>query len=83
MSVVDYGFDPIRSKVKQRYWNTSLLRMQQYVVHVTVKTDWIRIRIMCPSGTTYLPVDWIRIRIMCPSGTTYLPVDCCFSELAL
>ena len=32
---------------------------------------WSGIRIMCPSGVTYLSVG---IRIMCPSGVTYLSV---------
>ena len=32
---------------------------------------WPGIRIMCPSGVTYLSVG---IRIMCPSGVTYLSV---------
>ena len=50
---------------------------------------WRGIRIMCPSGVTYLSVGpeqdnvsewgdiyicWPRIRIMCPSGVTYLSV---------
>ena len=47
---------------------------------------WSEIRIMCPSGVTYLSVGnqdnvsewgdisicWSGIRIMCPSGVTYL-----------
>ena len=50
---------------------------------------WPGIRIMCPSGVTYLSVArnqdnvsewadisicWSGIRIMCPSGVTYLSV---------
>ena len=50
---------------------------------------WSGIRIMCPSGVTYLSVGpesdnvsewgdisicWHGIRIMCPSGVTYLSV---------
>ena len=48
---------------------------------------WSGIRIMCPSGLTYLSVGpdnvsewgdisicWSGIRIMCPSGVTYLSV---------
>ena len=34
---------------------------------------WPAIRIMCPSGVTYLSVV-SGIRIMCPSGVTYLSV---------
>ena len=39
---------------------------------------WPGIRIMCPSGVTYLSVGpdimLSGIRIMCPSGVTYLSV---------
>ena len=34
---------------------------------------WPGIRIMCPSGVTYLSVG-PESRIMCPSGVTYLSV---------
>ena len=34
---------------------------------------WSGIRIMCPSGVTYLSVGPGN-RIMCPSGVTYLSV---------
>jgi len=47
-----------------------------------VKTGWLGIRIMCPSGAERAKTGWLGIRIMCQSGAG-LSTDCCFSELAL
>ena len=55
-----------------------------------ISISWFGIRIMCPSGVTYIyllarnqdnmsewgdiSICWSGIRIMCPSGVTYLSV---------
>jgi len=33
-----------------------------------VKTGWLGIRIMCPSGAERAKTGWLGIRIMCQSG---------------
>jgi len=36
-----------------------------------VKTGWLGIRIMCPSGAERAKTGWLGIRIMCQSGAVY------------
>jgi hypothetical protein len=57
-SVVDRGFEPYRFKPKtiKLVFVASLLTRQHYKGE-RAKTGWLEIKIMCPSGATFLFVD--------------------------
>jgi hypothetical protein len=67
-SVIECGFEPRLGQTKPKQIDIgclSPLGRQHYGVRT--KTGWLKIRMMCPSGATYM----------------YLLADCCFSELAI
>ena len=63
-SAVDRGFVPGRviPKIIKLVFVTSLLSMQHSAVKP--KTGWLRMRLACPSGATYLSVDKIQLSVL-------------------
>ena len=62
-----------RSWVHTKYYKIAASLLKHTALRT--KTCWLRNRIMCPSGTTYLPVHY-KLR-------TCLPIDCWFNEPVL
>ena len=70
-SVVDFVYGRVRPQMIKLAFTATLLSTQYS--RVRAKTDWFRIRIMCPSGATcLLPIQKLYV----PTSTTQFQKGC-------